>query len=105
MSPQTRLDAAVLDALRYCPADISDEQRLLVRADLRLQFDYPGQYVAFLDEWSGAGSARTLSRLVIHAGPNYQDVWEATRTHPRAEEIIYEYADDPDGPLEPILSD
>jgi hypothetical protein len=103
MPAPAELDAAVQDALRYCSPDISEDQRVLLREDLRLQFDYPGHYVAFLDDWVGANGARTLTRRVIHAGPNYPEVWEATKNHPRAEEIFCVYADDPFGDSEPLL--
>ena len=105
MSSPNDFDTAVQDALRYCPENFSEDQRILLREDLRLQFDYPGQYVAYLDDWVGTNGARTLTRRVIQAGPRYPDVWEATRNHPRADEIVYLYADDPAEDSDPLLSE
>jgi hypothetical protein len=105
MSATSDLDAAVRDALRYFPADFSEEQRLLLREELRLQFDHPGRYVAYVDEWAERDGAPSLTRHVLGTGDTYEEAWEATRSHAQADRVVCEYADDPNAPLAPVLDD
>jgi hypothetical protein len=99
------LEKAFEDALRCFPADLPDEERQRIREDLRLQFDHPGRYVAYLDVWEEHDGAPVLTRQVVHTGDSYPDVWEAARSHPRADLLVCEFVNDPLGPLDPILPD
>jgi hypothetical protein len=41
-----------------------------LRANFELQYDYPDEYVVFLDDWTGEGRNRRLERRVLdHAPP------------------------------------
>lgn len=100
-----RYEAAVRKALRYYPPDISPEQLQILKADLRLQFDHPGCYVAYLDVWMDGDDGPILDRQVLAVDRSYPVVWEQTKDHPQVGRIAYDYCDDPDGALEPILED
>jgi hypothetical protein len=45
--------------------DTSAPARELIVEDLRLRFEYPDEYVAYIDRYSGKGSSRRLSREIL----------------------------------------
>jgi len=73
-----------------------------LREDVRLQFEYPDQYVAYIDSWQRTGSGRQLVRKVIAHSACYADVYEQFVRLPadiRAKVELH-YMIDPEGPLE-----
>jgi hypothetical protein len=49
--------------------ELSAAARQNLRANFELQYDYPAEYVVFLDDWEGAGRGRRLKRRVLGHGP------------------------------------
>jgi hypothetical protein len=59
------LEEAVQNLLRGAPADLPAATVARIREDTRLQFDYPGETVAYVDTWKGRGQHRRLTREVV----------------------------------------
>src|SRR5438874_1059183 len=51
---------------------LAAEQNL--RANFGLQYDYPNEYVAFLDDWEGKGRNRRLIRRLVGHSPDMKTV-------------------------------
>jgi hypothetical protein len=102
MNPIT-LDQAFEKILANLPADAPAETRQLVRADLQLQFDFPGCYVAYADSWETIAGEGRLTRKVIAHSPSVAEVQEACAgcTDPAA--VVLDYVGDPAAAPEPLL--
>lgn len=63
--------------------------------NLRLQFEYPGQYVAYVDRFKTIEKVRRLCREVIATGRSSHDVQEAVRSCPPQDRtrVVVEYVD------------
>jgi hypothetical protein len=80
--------------------DCGHEQR--VRADFRLQMDYPGQYVVFKDVWSGGERGKgILDRQILVHSTDWYGVSDTT-DHP---EVEWDYIDDPNTDPESLWPD
>jgi hypothetical protein len=79
------LEEAVRILLQGTPADLPAATVARIREDARLQFDYPGETVAYVDSWRGRGQNRRLTREVIaHAA----DVTEFYRRFDRLPDAL-----------------
>ena len=82
MTPEqaARLQAIYEDALRQLGND-DPELGQPLREQLRLQVEYPNEYVAFRDEWieAGQGETRRLIRHVIGHGKDFCQVYNDAR--------------------------
>jgi hypothetical protein len=63
--PEEALEEAVQQLLQGTPKNLPATTVARIREDARLQFDYPGETVAFIDCWKGRGRHRQLTRKVI----------------------------------------
>jgi hypothetical protein len=70
-------DGLVARALELA-AEQSEEARLLVAEDVRLQCAYPAEYVAYMDSWSQCGAAWLLERHVLAHSTSLRDIQDAT---------------------------
>jgi hypothetical protein len=63
--------------------------------DLRLRFDYPGQYVAYLDSYETIGRLRRLRRHLIAHNADLEQVQAAILSHPKQQRpnIVLEFAE------------
>lgn len=77
--------------------DLPPEARERLREDLRLQFDYPGEYVAYLDSWKTQRQTRRLLRRVIAHSLSLKDLYEALAALSPKERanVVLHYAVDP----------
>jgi hypothetical protein len=48
---------------------LSSAARQNLQANYELQYDYPDEYVVYLDDWTGEGKNRRLNRRVLGHGP------------------------------------
>src|SRR5438552_2906161 len=75
------------------------QQPLEVRPgdDLRLQQDYPGEYVAYLESWTGKGNTRALVRRIVAHGTSLKTVNDSLASLSPAQRarVILRYAADP----------
>lgn len=77
--------------------DLTPQARELLRNDLRLQFDFPGKYVAYRDRWKKHGKKATLIRQVLAHGPSplhLQKVLTTLSGRERAQ-VMLRYVTDP----------
>ena len=68
-----------------------------IREDLRLRFEYAGEYVAYIDRWKYQGKVRRLCREVLAHSPflkSIQDTIAAVADDDRPK-VMVDYADDP----------
>ncbi len=96
------IETAYTQALACYPEELSSEERQRLRADLQLQIDYPGEYVAHIDLWEGEAPHRRLARRVLAHSPSLDDVQPALVEHVEAGAVVC-YADDPDDETVDIL--
>jgi len=63
--------------------------------DLRLRFEHPGQYVAYLDRYETVDKLRRLRRLLIAHSADLEQVQAAILSHPKTErpDIALEFAE------------
>ena len=55
-------DEFVQSALARVMEKLSSAARQNLQANYELAYDYPNEYVVFLDEWTGKGRGRRLER-------------------------------------------
>ena len=75
-----------------------------IREDLRLRFEFPGEYVVYIDRWKVHGRVRRLCREVLGHSPSLKAVQAAIAAAPAADrpKVVVDYADDQDdGPEVP----
>lgn len=53
---------------------ISARARAVLRANQRLQKEFPGQYVAYLEAWRRSGSGARLVRRILGHGASMKEV-------------------------------
>src|SRR4051794_31279820 len=87
-------DAIVQKALDFYGPNPPPEVVERANADLRMCLDNPGRYVAYLDDWDEATGA--LNRRVVATAATHPELWDATKGHPRYDEIQYDYMYGPD---------
>jgi hypothetical protein len=77
---QERLEEYYQSALRQV-GKIGDEFRQSIYEDLRLQVEYPNEYVAYFDEWieEGRGKKRRLVRHVLGHGTDIVAVYKTVQ--------------------------
>lgn len=94
--PTTELEEAFRQSLRE-RGELHPEARQVLYEDLRLQFDYPGKYVVFMDRWKGRGSSRTLDRQILAHSTSLVEVQgPLDRLSPRDRaKAVLRYATDP----------
>jgi len=83
-------------------SDLGPAAQAHVLANCRLQADYPGEYVAFIDTFTGVGkNARFRRKVVAHALTlgDLHDLLLELPTKQRSK-VFIDYVDDPDGPVE-----
>jgi hypothetical protein len=85
MVEASTLAKACSEALSRFPGRPSEQQKELVREDVRLQLEHPGRYVAFIDSWKVVGDTRRLVREVIAASDSMVDVSLAVADVPNAQ--------------------
>ena len=91
-----------LETLLANAGDLSATARSGLRADLRLQLEYPDRYVAYLDAWTGQGEGRRLTRRVVADAPTLPELHALLARLPadvRARATL-EYVLDPNGALD-----
>ena len=73
-----------------------------IREDLRLRFQYPDEYVAYIDRWKIQGKVRRLRREVLVHSPSLKAIQGAIAAVPAKDQpkVVVDYADDPDDGLE-----
>ena len=73
-----------------------------VRANLRLQFDYQDQYVAYVDHLKGKGKNAVFSRQILTHARSLVQMYQQLHSIPEEERAgaIIHYVDDPSAPLE-----
>jgi hypothetical protein len=86
MTKQERLEEWYRSFLAQMGA-ISPEFRQRIYEDLRLQIEYPGEFVAYRDEWleKGPGESPKLVRHVLAHCPDIGDILDIVRQQGRAE--------------------
>jgi hypothetical protein len=62
---------------------IPECQKDRVREDLALQYKYPGQHVAFVDEYTTERGVRRLHRVILAASPSLLKFNESLAVLPR----------------------
>ena len=94
MSISVEFDQLCHEALRQA-GDVSSAVRDRVIADLRLRFEFPGQYVAYLDSYRTVNRLRRLQRRIIGHSTDLGQVQAAILRHPKREraEIALEFAE------------
>jgi hypothetical protein len=97
------LEEAYQSALAFFPADVSDEQKELIRADLKLQLDFPGEYVVFEDRWERAKGSTRLHRTVLRHHPDVGELQEFLLNHTNRGGVTLRFAAGPDSPQEDFL--
>lgn len=77
--------------------DLSPQAQELLRNDLRLQFDFPGEYVAYRDQWKKHRKKPTLVRQVLAHGSSPLHLQNVLSTLPPQEraQIMLRYMSDP----------
>ena|SRR5205823_3852611 len=65
--------------------------------DLRLQQDYPGEYVAYLESWRGKGTTRAVVRRIVAHGTSLKTINDSLASLSPAQRtrVILRYAADP----------
>ncbi len=73
-----------------------------IREDLRLRFEYAGEYVAYIDRWKIHGKVRRLCREVLGHSPSLKAIQDAIAAVPAKDQpkVVVDYADDPDEGVE-----
>ena len=68
-----------------------------LEANRGLQYDYPNEYAAFLDDWEGKGRNRRLIRRLVAHSPDVKVVSDAVAALPREDRmrINFVYLYDP----------
>ena len=82
--------------------DLGPAAQAHVRANCRLQIDYPGEYVAYIDTWTGQGKNLRFRRKILAHADSMGDLHDKlAKLPPRVRsKATFEYVDDPEGPLE-----
>jgi len=75
--------------------DVSCAVRDRMIADLRLRFDYPGEYVAYLDKYKMVSKLRRLDRRLLAHSSDLSEVQAAILSHPPQDraKIALEYSE------------
>ena len=86
MTKQERLEEWHRSFLAQTGA-ISPEFRQRIYEDLRLQIEYPGEFVAYWDEWleKGPGESPKLVRHLLAHGPDFGEVYDVLEQRGKAE--------------------
>jgi hypothetical protein len=63
-----------LEQLKALTAKTPAQKEALRRADYELCEEYPGQHVAFIDEWNGEELVRTVLAAATDVGPFHEQV-------------------------------
>src|SRR4051794_31673646 len=94
--PMTREDFLEF-ALSIINEKLSSAARQNLLANFGLQYDYPNEYVAFLDDWEGEGRKRRLIRRLVGHSPDVKTVSDLISQLPPEDQkrINFVYADDP----------
>jgi hypothetical protein len=81
---------------------VSPAARDRIREDLRLRFQFAGEYVAFIDRWKVQGKVRRLCREVLGHSPSLKAVQDAIAAAPAKDrpKVMVDFADDPDDGME-----
>lgn len=76
---------------------LSHAARVNLRANYEVQYDYPNEYIAFLDDWSGKGRNRRLDRRIVAHSTDMKTVSDAIAklSHEDRCRIQFLYVDDP----------
>src|SRR4029077_4704048 len=84
-------------ALRETP-HLPPEGVARLREDLRLQFDYADECVAFIDSWKRTPTGRQFVRRVVAHGKTWEALDEALATLPPREQakVVRHYVSDPE---------
>jgi hypothetical protein len=87
MTRQERLQRLYQRALEQL-GSVDDEFRQRLYEDLRLQVEYPNEYVAYADQWvePGRGQPRRLDRQVLAHGSDMEQVLQAVRQQGNADD-------------------
>jgi hypothetical protein len=93
-TPRPGFEEAYRQLLASFPAPLTVEEKERIREDLRLQYNYPGEYVVCLDTWEGDGPDRRLVRQVVDHKPCLDDL-DSTLTEHRDQDVSLRYADAP----------
>jgi hypothetical protein len=96
-----RFEKLVREALEQA-SDLPPTAQARIREDLRLQADYPGQYVAYVDSWKARHKGRQLHREVVAHAQTLPDLHRRLSQLPaeiQAKASI-DYVLDPEGPIE-----
>ncbi len=78
MNPAWSIDEKVEWALQFA-GELTPTAREQLRADTRLQFEFPDEYVAYRDTWTRRGKKRALARKVIAHSKSLVAVHKVTR--------------------------
>ncbi len=94
MSISVEFEQLCQDALQQV-GDMSAAARDRVIEDLRLRFEYPGQYVAFLDSYRTVDKLRRLRRRIIGHNLDLEKVQAAILRYPKQQrpKIALEFAE------------
>ncbi len=76
---------------------LSNAARQNLQANFELQYDYPGEFVVFLDDWEGKGRNRRLNRRLLGHSPDMKPMGELVDSLPQEEQVRVQfvYAYDP----------
>ena len=77
-------DQLCQEALEHA-GDVSSAVKDRLIEDLRLRFEYPGQYVAYLDRYETVNKLRRLHRRLIAHSEDLGQVQAAILSHPKRE--------------------
>jgi hypothetical protein len=94
MSIVVEFEQVCQEALQQA-GDVSAAARDRVVEDLRLRFEYPGEYVAYLDSYRTINKLRRLQRRIIGHSLDLGKVQVAILSHPKRErpKIALEFAE------------
>lgn len=76
---------------------LTSAARQNLQANFELQYDYPNEFVAFLDDWEGEGRKRRLVRRLVGHSPEMKPVSSLVAALPKEDQlrVQFVYAEDP----------
>ena len=95
IAPKSVLQDACNQILGQRGSDLSDAEKTLMQADLELQLQYPGEFVAYRDTWKKPkGALVFVAREVVFHSPSRRKVraWIAAQNDPS---LAMRYVDHP----------
>ncbi len=97
----TDQEATVERAITWLGGKVPSFTREALREDFRLQFNYPSQFVAFIDRWYKQGRARRLKRTVIATAATLWEIDDLVDALPIAQQrkVKVRFFEDPHGPI------